>query len=158
MINADRAKRSVSALAKKLQTRAHVLVGVQQGSGNYDDGPTIATIAAANHFGTTTEPAIPARPFLDVAIEENKRKYSSIVERQISDVLDGKKTIEQVLDSVGSRAAADVQDFINDLSTPPNAPSTIAAKGGESNPLVNDGTLRQSIHHQVTNEIIEEGL
>lgn len=157
IINADRAKRSVADLAKRLAGHSKVLVGVQKGAGNYNDGTPIAVIAAANHFGTTTEPKIPARRFLDVAVANKSKRYANIVKRQIPKVLDGKIDMDAVLDAIGNAAVGDVQDYITDLSEPANAPSTIAKKGS-SNPLIDTGNLKQSIRHEIAREHVEEGL
>lgn len=196
VINADRAKRSVAALAKRLQGKQNVLVGVQQGAGNYDDGTPIAVIAAANHFGATIKHPggtsygyrterdaiagksrflksgtgfmetgktgahtiqIPARPFLDVAIEKNSRHYTTIAKNQIPRVLHGDLTMEQVLDGIGLAAASDVQEYMVELRTPPNAESTKARKGSD-NPLVDEGTLIPSIRHQVAQGAVTKGL
>lgn len=158
--HADRAKRTVEALAKRLRTKAdRVLVGVQKGAGNYDDGTPIAVIAAANHFGATMPNGaeIPARPFLDVAISKNQRRYSAMAKEMVPEVLNQKRTMTQVLDSIGLAAAADVQGYMVELQDPPNSPITIARKGS-ANPLIDTGHLRQSIRHQLSSEPVEEGL
>lgn len=157
VINADRAKRSVAALAKRLAGNDKVLIGVQKGAGSYEDGTPIAVIAAANHFGTTTFPKIPARPYLDVAIAKNQRRYANLAKHQVPKVLEGELDLEQVLDQMGLAAAADVQEYMVELRDPPNARYTIEKKGSD-NPLIDDGHLRQSIRHEVASEPVEEGL
>ena len=160
VINAGGAKRSISGLFKRLKEqaqigrRAQVLVGVQKGAGNYDDGTPIAVIAAANHFGTST---IPARRFLDVAVANNSKRYANIVRDQIPKVLRGKMDMDAVLNAIGNAAVGDVQDYMVDLRTPPNAPSTIKKKGSD-NPLVDTITLRPNIRHEIAREPVEEGL
>lgn len=159
VINSDRAKRSVTQLAKRLQSRGEaVVVGVQRGAGNYEDGTPIAVIAAANHFGANLNDRveIPARRFLDVAIDNNQRKYSNMAKEMVPLVLDGEITMDQLLDRLGLTAAADVQDYMVELKDPPNAPYTIKKKGS-ANPLIDTGHLRQSIRHEIAKEPIEEG-
>lgn len=157
--NADSAKRSLQTLMKNLGKDTQVLIGVQKGAGTYDDGLPIAVVAAANHFGAnlSNRVSIPARPFLDVAIENNRRKYSNTAKHLIPKVLDGDLEMDQLLDSLGLQAASDVQDYMVELKTPPNAPSTIRRKKS-SNPLIDTGNLVQSIRHQIAREPVEEGL
>ncbi len=196
VINADKAKRSVSELGKRLAGNDKVLVGVQKGAGDSDEGTPLAVIAAANHFGATinhpggtaygyktkrdaengklkflksgegfmelgkTGPHtinIPARRFLDIAVQNNDKKYSKIAANLIPQVLEGKMDMDEVLDKIGNTAAADVQSYMRKLREPPNAPSTVRQKKS-NNPLIDKGTLRQSIRHEIAREPVEEGL
>lgn len=157
--NADSAKRSLEALINNLGDNTQVLIGVQKGAGNYDDGLPLAVVAAANHFGANLAAniSIPARPFLDVAIEKNQRKYSVTAKNLLPKVLEGEMEMDQLLDSIGLQAASDVQEFMVELKTPPNAPRTVKKKGS-SNPLIDSGHLVQSIRHEIAREPVEEGL
>ena len=92
---------------------------------------------------------MPERSFLRSTMEENQAKYRKMMAlglRQMF-VLRGvelKAGAERLMDLVGMRAAADVKKKITDGIPPPNAPSTIAAKGS-STPLVDTGQLLNSI-------------
>ena len=59
-------------------------------------------------------------------------------------VVQGKLSAHAMLSQVGSYAVAVCQEHISAGIDPPNAESTIAKKGS-STPLVDNGTLRQSI-------------
>ena len=105
--------------------------------------------------GTIT---IPARPFLDAAIAKNQKHYAKIFEELLPLVISGGKTTEQVLDAVGLAAASHVQDYMVELKDPPNAPATVARKKGQNNPLIDTGNLRQSIRHEIAQDVVTEGL
>jgi len=151
-------REALRKLRANLDGPRHVLVGVPKGAGAYKDGTQTAVIAAVNHFGSA-DGRIPARPFLDVAVIENELKYVKIAEQLLPQVAAGEIPINKALDKIGLTAAADVQQKIVDVRTPPNAHSTIARKGS-SNPLIKDGHLRLSISHVLANagEQVEEGL
>ena len=159
VIGADRARTALGEMIKRLGDKTQVLIGVQKGEPPYEDGTATAVIAAANHFGANLAggAVIPPRPFLDVAVEKNSRRYTRVMEELIPGVMEGKTTTQQMLDQVGQAAASDVQEFMTDLRDPPNAPSTIAKKGSD-NPLIDNGHLKQSIRHQIAIEPVTEGI
>lgn len=96
---------------------------------------------------------IPARPWLDVGVAKASDEYVEIFKEG------AKKNwpAEKILNQVGSVAAASAQEFMVDLKTPPNAPSTIRKKGS-SNPLVDTGALKQSVTYSITESLPQEGL
>jgi len=69
IINPFKAKLALKGLERNLQRDGLVLVGVPEGAGTYEDGLTIATVAAVNNFGSA-DGKIPARPFLAPAVEK----------------------------------------------------------------------------------------
>ena len=105
----------------------------------------VIDIAVWNHFGTRT---IPARPFLDNAMRDNRAKYRRLMRASAERMLRGETAIGPALDILGSVAKADVQGEIRALRDPANAPSTIKAKGS-SNPLVDTGRLTQAVTYEV---------
>ena len=98
---------------------------------------------------------IPARPWLAPGVESGTREYIGIIE---SGVKDGKSP-DMILETIGVIAVGKVQQYMTDLKTPPNAPSTIAKKGS-SNPLIDSGAMRQSVTYVVQqgNALPDEGL
>lgn len=121
-----------------------VTVGVHQAHAN--DGrqggePNNPTIGAINQFGTET---IPARPWLDKGVEAGAQRITDTAIRMLKRGDDPRR----VMEALGVVAVGEVQQYITDLDTPPNAPSTIRQKGS-SNPLINTGALRQSITYEV---------
>jgi hypothetical protein len=71
--------------------------------------------------------------------------------------MDGGKSMDQILESVGVVASSAVKVYMTELKTPPNAASTIRKKGS-SNPLIDTGAMRQSVTHQVAIGPASEGL
>ena len=127
---------------------AGVFVGVRQAAGaqrHPDGGATMLTIAAANEFGVPGR--IPERSFLRSTADENAEEYGDEMGDAIVRVMGG-SSLGTELGRVGQRAVRDVQVKMRNLKDPPNAPSTIKAKGS-SNPLIDTGRLRQSIDYEV---------
>lgn len=158
LIGKQQVEEALKALAKKLEGATRVLVGVPEGAGAYEDGLTIATIAAVNNFGTA-DGKIPARPFLEPAIIKGAPQYQRLAEVMIPKVLSGEMTMLTLLEQMGNLAEGHVKQEITDLDTPPNAQSTIDRKGSSS-PLIDTGALRQSIRYVIddSGEPIDEGL
>lgn len=106
--------------------------------------------AGANEFGTE-DGHVPERSYLRSTADEKQEEYAEHISKGLGRVIDGTSSIGTELGRVGQRAVRDVQRKIVALKDPPNAPSTIAKKGS-SNPLVDEGRLRQSIDY-----LVEEG-
>ena len=109
----------------------------------YEDGTPVAAVAAWNEFGTET---IPERPFFRNALAESERSVGRILQGG----LDTKKMVvdEQLAGRVGAHVQGKIQESITALKEPPNAPSTVRAKGS-SDPLMDTGTLRNSVAWEV---------
>jgi hypothetical protein len=77
----------------------------------------------------------------------------------IPKVLSGEMTMRILLEQMGQLAEGHIKQEITDLKDPPNAASTIAAKGSD-NPLIDTGAFRQSIRYVIAEvgDPIEEGL
>lgn len=135
-----------SLLARMAKSKGLSLtVGIHDSEGGASEGPlTVAEVATIHEFGTGT---IPARSFLgawaDEKDSENKALIKAIGE-QVVKGLDAKTG----LDRLGLKFVGSIQGRISQGIPPPNAPSTIAAKGS-STPLINTGQLRSSIRHKV---------
>lgn len=99
-----------------------------------------------NHYGTSR--GIPSRPFLTNAMRSNRRKYLDAMKTSASKILTGQITLTQFLNKLGALAQGDVQMEITNLRFPPNAPSTIKAKGS-SNPLIDTGEMRSAVTWKV---------
>lgn len=158
LIGRQQVEQAMKDLATRLEREQRVLVGVPEGAGSYEDGLTIATIAAVNNFGSA-DGRIPARPFLQPAIEDGAPMYRRLAEVMLPRVLSGEMEMRTLLEQLGDLAEGHVKLKIDEIKTPPNAPSTIAKKGSD-NPLIDEGTLRQSIRYVIDDgaEPIEEGI
>jgi hypothetical protein len=98
-----------------------------------------------NEFGTRR---IPERPFFRNAMRKNSRKYAALMAGRARAIVEQKETMERTLNQLGVLAVGDIQHEITILQHPPNAPSTIRAKGS-SKPLIDTGEMRQSVTYQV---------
>jgi len=158
LIGRQQVEQAMKDLAQRLDREQRVLVGVPEGSGSYEDGLTIATIAAVNNFGSA-DGRIPARPFLQPPVEEGAPMYRRLAEVMLPRVLSGEMEMRTLLEQMGNLAEGHVKQYITDLRVPKNADSTIAKKGSD-NPLVHDGHLRQSIRYVIddSNDPLEEGI
>lgn len=158
-LNRAKIEEALKKLTKRLsESDQMVLVGVPKGAGVYEDGLTIATIAAVNEFGSA-DGNIPARPFLRPAVEGGTHEYLSLVEKEMPDIAEGKHPMSRLLNRLGILAVGHVQKKIVEGPFTPNAPSTIRAKGSSS-PLIDTGALRQSINYVIADkgDPVEEGL
>lgn len=98
-------------------------------------GETALYKATVNNFGL----GVPMRPFMSIAFASNVGKYKKLISKMLKSGDDYTK----VLSTLGVMGQSDVQRAINDVKAPPNAQSTIDAKGS-SNPLIDTGHMKQS--------------
>jgi len=87
---------------------------------------------------------IPARPWLAPGVESGTKEYIQTIEAGVKSGTNP----DIILETIGIIAQGKVQQYMTDLQTPPNAPSTIAKKGS-SNPLIDSGAMRQSVTYVV---------
>lgn len=129
--------------------RPKITVGVhaQEGSEAHEgeDGTTLADVATWNEFGAGT---VPERSFLRAWFDENQERIKEVIKRLLADVIAGKITEDVALERLGLWMQADIQKRIANSIPPPNAASTVAAKGS-STPLINKGQLRSGITFKV---------
>ncbi len=141
----ERHKRDESAVRAYigLDGRA-VKAGYPKGSGTYPDGTPVISVAVWDEFGTSTSPA---RSFVRSGIRKGNRRLRKVATFAAAQAVAGKITPEQATGLLGQTAVDLINARIVSLTTPPNAPSTIAAKlrkGGSPRPLQDTGLLRQS--------------
>lgn len=111
-------------------------------------GGEILARATFNHFGTST---IPERPFITNAVRDNKGKYVRFLKAEGKGILIDSTPPRLVLEKLGLMGQGDIQEEITNLSSPPNAPSTIRQKGS-SNPLIDTGQMRGSVTYKVEDD------
>lgn len=113
-------------------------------SARYPDGTPVAAVAAWNEFGAAN---IPERPFFRSALA----LAEDPIEQIIRDHIDPRtlQVDEALANQIGAYMQGEVQKSIVDLTSPANAPSTIARKGS-SNPLVDTGTMRTAVTFKVS--------
>lgn len=87
---------------------------------------------------------IPERSFLRSGHDENADRILKQTERAISLVIDGKMSVDDLLDLYGQQFVTAIKKYMRDLSSPENHPYTIEQKGS-SNPLIDTGGMLESI-------------
>lgn len=136
-------KDMLKKVVKNLRDGA-VEVGVLTGAGTHpnSNGATVAEIAVWNEFGTKR---IKSRPFMRATLRLKKLEYRAIIRQLSKQLMNLKISEDQALAILGMAAESDVKETIRRLSRPANRKSTIRKKRS-SNPLIDTGLLRQSIH------------
>lgn len=127
----------------KKMTDMEIQVGFQ-GDQKYEDGTSIAQVAAVNEFGASD---IPERPFMRQSFENHEGELQAACDAAQRLVSSG-GSAEQALQQIGAVAKGLVQDEIVNGGFAPNAESTIKKKGSEQ-PLIDTGTMRQSVNFVV---------
>ena len=117
---------------------------------DYEDGTTIAHVAAWNEFGTEH---IPERPFMRQTVEKHGDDVFKAAKTLMGQVVKGEITADKAIRSVGAIQVGLIQHEIKAGGFAENAPSTKKQKGGseeaKTTPLIDDGRLRQSVHYVV---------
>lgn len=118
-----------------------VKVGFLEGA-TYPDGTPVAAVAFWNEFGSKETPA---RPFFRNMIEAESPGWAGKMAKLAQATNnDGDK----VLALMGEDIKGALQQSINDLQSPPLAPSTIAQKGF-AKPLIDTSHMINSISYEV---------
>lgn len=138
----------IKKLLDKYKNGVEIAVGLPAKSESaglrYPDGTPLLDVAYRNEFGV----GVPARPFMRAGVRSNLREINKIASEAVVEVNAGNLELGDAAEIVGQVAAAGVGEYIVELSSPPNSPATIEAKGSSS-PLVDTGLLWNSITHEV---------
>ena len=127
-----------------------VTVGIHEAAGMHPDATmTNAKLGALLNYGN---PKIPPRPWLIPGFKSGETRYA----KDLKNTIEGGGTVEMAMVRVGTLAKGNIQRFMTDLKTPPNAPLTIALKGSD-NPLIDTGELRASVDFILQRGIPMEG-
>jgi hypothetical protein len=76
--------------------------------------------------------------------EGNESSYFSFLEDNAPSILTTASQADRVLEQLGEQMAEDLVDSLTELTSPPNAPTTVAKKGFDD-PLIETGQLRNAI-------------
>lgn len=140
-------KREIEAMARQ----PHVVVGLQEGEDNHSaEGISTAGIGAVHEFGSR-DGRIPERSWLRSSFDDNRAGYQRLIDKLVSAIYQGKVKALGALHIVGQKVEADAKKRIVELRTPPNAEITVARKGS-SNPLVDTGTMLNSVRYKVEDQ------
>ena len=126
-----------------------VTIGIHEkaGSASMTNGKTLVDIANINEFGSA-DGHVPQRSFVRAPFDAHEAELRKDLVGLMIDVLNGRRTKEQILDIIGQKGVGILQKAIADQIPPPNAPYTIQKKGS-STPLVATGFMRSSITYEV---------
>lgn len=115
-----------------------------QGDQTYEDGTSLAEVAAYNELGTSDTPA---RPFMRQSFENHEKELQAACDRVCQAIASG-KTAEEALDELGVFLKGLVQMEIVNGEFAPNAASTIRQKGSDQ-PLIDTAHMRQSVNYVI---------
>ncbi len=129
-------------------TELEVRIGYQRGtlSGNPDNSSRadLVDIAMWNEFGTVN---IPSRPFMRDSVDKHEAAINHMLTAQKDALLHG-ATAREILNTAGLFQQDLIQTEIEQGDFVANAPTTIMKKGSDK-PLIDTGTLKNSVHHIV---------
>jgi hypothetical protein len=133
-------EKALSDIAEKMS--GSVNVGFLAGATYPDTGIPVAQVAFWNEFGTTS---IPARPFFRTMISRESPGWGALLTRAATHYhYDG----ASVLQFMGVKISEQLQQSIVDWKDPPNAESTIRAKGFNK-PLIHTSHMQNSVDFEV---------
>lgn len=141
----DKLEAALRELAAKIDKGGTLRVGFLENSRNYPDGTSTPLVAAIQEFGAPSR-GIPPRPFMRNMIAAKQGEWAPALAAVLKQ---NGYDATNALDQLGGGIARQLRQSIADTNDPPNAPSTIAKKGGASKPLVDTGHLLASIDHEV---------
>ena len=135
---------------KKMSKKGRVTAGFYKDA-KYEDGTQVATVAAANNFGTVESGGfIPPRPFFDDAIKENKDKWLKNYDRAL---VNTDYDVDKALHLVGEQMRSDIIRKIDVNNYEPNAESTIRQSDNpHKEPLKDTYHMMRSVGYQVNDE------
>lgn len=135
-------KRYFAELNKLL--KLEVQVGFQEDSGAYEDGTTLAQVAAYNEYGGSDQPA---RPFMKQSFENHEDKLQKFCD-QANQIINKGGTAQAALQRLGVNVRGLVQEEIVSGGFAANAESTIRKKGSAT-PLIDTSFMRQSVNYKI---------
>lgn len=144
-LNLDKIKATLESAPKEFENLV-AQVGFPSGV-NYEDGTSVAYVAAIQEFGAP-EVKIPPRPFIQPTVKAKKEEWTKIISKSVPKVVLGKATAFDVLDLVGRVASADIKETISKVTTPPLSPITIKRKGS-AKPLIDTGLMLATVQNAV---------
>ena len=102
--------------------------------------------ASANEFGTQ-DGRIPERAFLRKTFDDDAA-IKAVFDFG-AQIYDKTGLIKDMLKAMGAKLVSEIQKSIDSNIPPPNAPSTIKAKGGKDHTLIDTGRMRQGVTYKI---------
>ena len=91
---------------------------------------------------------IPERSFMRAGYDSNRSDFEEKGDQLIQRALVLDITPQAAFDALGNYIVTSIQEFLTNLSDPSNSPATTGNKGS-SNPLVDEGHLRDAITYKI---------
>lgn len=136
-------QKALDAIAVNVSKASSVDVGFLAGA-TYPDGTSVPMVAAIQEYGAPSR-GIPPRPFFRQMILEHSKEWPD----QVQKILKAHGyAADATLADMGELIKGELQQSIVDLTSPPLAASTVAAKGS-SKPLVDTGVMLRSVDYAV---------
>ena len=110
------------------------------------DGVVIYMYANFNEYGTRN---IPSRPFFRTALNNNRKYIKEQLKELLGKVATGKITGELALKSIGLEVQGLIQDSIKNGNWEENSYSTIVAKNGRGQPLIDTGSMLRAVSFEI---------
>ena len=110
------------------------------------DGVAIYMYANFNEYGGGNTPS---RPFFRTALNNNRKYIKEQLKELLGKVATGKITGETALKSIGLEVQGLIQDSIKNGNWEKNADSTIAAKNGSGQPLIDTGSMLRAVSFEI---------
>lgn len=123
-------------------------------AGLLDDMSQIAEYGFYNEFGTKDKSGgqrIPERSFIRRAFDDNRPKYNRMMDKILKDAQLRGVSLRGGMIKIATVMTNDIKKRITKLKSPVNADSTIAMKGS-SNPLIDDGIMRNAIRWRLSRQ------
>ena len=96
----------------------------------------------------TDKITIPERSFIRAGFDAKKKDFQKVGEKIIYQVIALELKPQNGFDILGNYIVGQLQEYLTNISSPANHPFTVQQKGS-SNPLIDEGHLRQAITYKV---------
>lgn len=124
----------------------------------YEDGTPAAYVATIQEFGYPGG-NIPPRPFFRPTISEQRNAWRMTLAKGAKAVMNGRLTVQMMLEQFGLMAAGDVKKTIAAVTTPALKQSTLKARqsrkktpGVSTKPLVDTGFMLSQVNSDVVDK------
>jgi hypothetical protein len=122
---------------------------------------SVAYVATIQEYGSPSN-NIPPRPFVRPTMIDKRTEWLQIAASGAKAILNGNKTVDNVLEALGLKAAGDIRKTISLVLSPPLKPATIAARlrkrankkvtGKLTKPLIDTGLMFATLTNTVEDE------
>ena len=153
MAHIRRIDRGLDQIRRELKTRLVAKVGFphEKNPIHQEARVKVAELAFIHEYGSQAQ-GIPSRPFMRLTGKREKAKVKLLLRSVTKLILRGALTKRQAMGRVGIFYAAEMQETIahhGRVVLQANSPATIARKGSSA-PLIDTGTMKNSITSVVT--------